>query len=383
MIVEAAGAAFPSYTFEVDSRAGLNLAIPLKGISLGFNFMQAERAVGSVTLSEAHTYGLDADYLLRRLLVWTSDPRVKATLGNMARTSQAGGNMSPIFLRVIGRVYLVGGVDVSLTNSRTTDANGKTSNMDAVDLTSIEPGKIRTTPKKPADGAGGETTSGGSGEGNTNTSTTNPATTQPAATDAANSTNASGEQEEDAALNAEKLNTRTTPNPLPGGAVAFQLATNRSVSMRESFPHPLVVGYIGFDVPILSTGEIGAPIATLYQLENITAKTQFNESLTLGDFTVTMNDLASQREALTAMARSDQPGERMKAIRIATKVANENDIAASVVSAKPGSELTAAEAESLIDDFFQKINLYTVTHGGESARSLIINAINSAMAEQK
>ena len=53
----------------------------------------------------------------------------------------------------------------------------------------------------------------------------------------------------------------------PGGAVRVAQASRRSVTLSETFDRPLVVGYLGFDVPVLPTGELGVPIATINQLE--------------------------------------------------------------------------------------------------------------------
>lgn len=41
----------------------------------------------------------------------------------------------------------------------------------------------------------------------------------------------------------------------------------RTIMMKEAFPEPVIVGYIGFDIPILEGGYLGAPISTLNQLK--------------------------------------------------------------------------------------------------------------------
>ncbi|MCP3904325.1 MAG: hypothetical protein GY715_11905 [Planctomycetes bacterium] len=48
----------------------------------------------------------------------------------------------------------------------------------------------------------------------------------------------------------------------PGASFRFTAASARSVSMSETFENPLVVGYLGFDVPIGVDGELGRPIPT-------------------------------------------------------------------------------------------------------------------------
>jgi hypothetical protein len=46
------------------------------------------------------------------------------------------------------------------------------------------------------------------------------------------------------------------------GRVRVTAASPRSVALTERFESPLVFGYLGFDVPILDGGELGAPIPT-------------------------------------------------------------------------------------------------------------------------
>lgn len=48
----------------------------------------------------------------------------------------------------------------------------------------------------------------------------------------------------------------------PGGSVRIAAASSRSISMSESFNPPLIIGYLGFDVAILSGGVLGEPIPT-------------------------------------------------------------------------------------------------------------------------
>jgi hypothetical protein len=48
----------------------------------------------------------------------------------------------------------------------------------------------------------------------------------------------------------------------PGASVRFTAASARSISMSEKFKVPLVVGYLGFDVPIGAGGHLGVPIPT-------------------------------------------------------------------------------------------------------------------------
>jgi hypothetical protein len=53
---------------------------------------------------------------------------------------------------------------------------------------------------------------------------------------------------------------------LPGAKFKIATASSRSVTLEQEFERPLVIGYIGFDMPILKGGRLGAPISTLDQL---------------------------------------------------------------------------------------------------------------------
>ena len=53
---------------------------------------------------------------------------------------------------------------------------------------------------------------------------------------------------------------------LPGGTVKVASASSRSVSLVETFTRPLVIGYIGFDIPIEAGGRLGTSKPTQSQL---------------------------------------------------------------------------------------------------------------------
>ena len=44
------------------------------------------------------------------------------------------------------------------------------------------------------------------------------------------------------------------------------MASSRSVTMDETFPRPLVIGYLGFDIPILERGRLGPLFSTQARL---------------------------------------------------------------------------------------------------------------------
>jgi hypothetical protein len=75
-----------------------------------------------------------------------------------------------------------------------------------------------------------------------------------------------------------------------GGKLRLTAASARSVSMTETFDPPLVFGYLGFDVPILQGGDLGAPIPTHANLTNevsLVKSPEVSQALDLGRSVVT------------------------------------------------------------------------------------------------
>jgi hypothetical protein len=188
-------AAFPTYTFEVSSGLSGAAALPIQGIPVGLNFLNTQKASGTVTIADARTYGASEEALYEGLTRW-----------------------APVYLRVVSRVYLTGAVVVSLSRS---DAGGA----------GVEVGKAPKVPPM---------------------------------TDENGDLNPSYQQVLDA------LNTK--PDPVTelaeaGGALQFVAASSSTVTMAESFDTLLVIGYLGFDVPVYRGGVLGAPIPTFERLE--------------------------------------------------------------------------------------------------------------------
>jgi hypothetical protein len=216
--IPAPRAAFPSYNFAADATNGLQLALPLQGVPLGLGLMQTDKATGSATISDAYTYGVSMELALDALRKWHQDRyaddglSIISALAHIARNSP-----SPVYLRVVTRVYLTGGVVVSMFNAN------------------AESGAV----------AGGVA----------------PA---PANVDLGQEVSGAANQSVLDAASQIFKNVNAAP---PGGAVRVAQASRRSVTLSETFDRPLVVGYLGFDVPVLPTGELGVPIATINQLE--------------------------------------------------------------------------------------------------------------------
>jgi len=219
--IAAPRAAFPTYTFEMTRGTGMSLALPVHGVPVGFNYLNTDKATGTVTLLDAHTYSADTNELDLALRKWASDFTMTTSLAQAVEIS----GEEYLYLRVVTRVYLVGGVAVSLTSAETSGAQLSAGNAPAV------PTMIPTT------------------EASTNysnllNSLSNQANGVPAATGA------------DAAKAAASV------IPKIGGSVQFTQATSSGVSMNETFDHPLVIGYLGFDVAVDKKGELGPRVPT-------------------------------------------------------------------------------------------------------------------------
>lgn len=211
---------FPAYSFSVDANGKLDLAVPISGLPVALGLLAGSKASGQVIIKDAFTYGLPLQSMDDILRTWASRRDVQASLRYLVQAHFP----TPIYLRVVNRVYLTGAVDVGIQSDGSFGgalAAGKTQDADA----------------SAAPQAAGST---GDGQLTSLTDKVNAALAKSAA--------------------------------MPRGAVAFQLATSRSVALRETFERPLVIGYIAFDVPVLSDGRIGPPSLTREALANGIAK---------------------------------------------------------------------------------------------------------------
>lgn len=202
-------AAFPTYSFEAESSGGLGLAIPIKGIPVGMNFLRADRVKGTITIADARTFAADQTDLYSALVNWIDiKPDVRAMIRNTLK--QTGRDY--LFLRVVSRVYLTGAVVVSLQRSDSTAAGVSAGNAPNLNLVK-------------ADGTVDENID--------------------------NALKALNEQ-----------STKITEPFAAGGTIKFASASSSSVTLSESFDRLLVIGYLGFDVPVFKGAVLGAPIPT-------------------------------------------------------------------------------------------------------------------------
>jgi hypothetical protein len=230
-------AKFPSYSFAVSRSTGLNVAIPVQGVPLGLNLLDSGSANGTITMKDSYTYGLPARILFSSLIDWSTKNAAYLQQFAPPRTVPGGKPAQPFFLRVVNRVYLVKTVDVSLFDNRATGATGSAGVPRTVELLNIANATDAAKRFEQVNQI-------------ISKATQPPGSEQPAVT------------AEGAAADAAK------GAPLAGGTVKVAMATNRSISLVESFARPLVIGYLAFDFPILDGGAMGAPVATFAQLEN-------------------------------------------------------------------------------------------------------------------
>lgn len=325
---EAPLAAFPTYSFDVSRSGGLSLALPVQGIPIALGLAGAERAQASVTLSDAIAYGLATNELFEALNGWSRRPEVRAMLWLLHDQAAARPDerQRMLFLRVINRVYFVGGVNVALN---TTEAFG---------------GDVR----------GGSAAAGGAG------GAANPAA-RLAMPDLS---------ERDAVANYRdnlKVLSDAVSSTLPGGDIRFGYLADNFVSLNETFPRPLAIGFIGFDVPILEGGLLGVPIATRTRMDDPSAVQPLPTTMgTLSqdewNHTLRMNEL--HRLAASADA-ADQARSVAAAKSAAASLASRPRMAAfnEWMAANP-----SASPSDLVDHFIVAADSI-VSEGGGDARA--------------
>lgn len=216
----APGAAFPSYTFQVKKGFGANLAIPIQSVPVGLSILRTGDASGTVNIAGASTYGLPITVLSPQVDDWARANRDFLRTYAPHTTTNAKGK--PIeeqnYLRVVYRVYVAGGVSVSLVSN---EASG---------------GRVDAGASKPI-----------------------------AIPDAGEAADAAK------ALQGIQSNiSQSVASTTPGANVTVAMASSRSVAMNETFPRPLVIGYLAFDRPIREDGSLGPPMSTQARVEQRT-----------------------------------------------------------------------------------------------------------------
>lgn len=243
-------ASFPTYNFTVNSGAGVNLAVPIQGVPIALGLMNTAKAKGAMTIGKSYTYGLDNAILRGEVLRWAATNR--EWLRSYRPVVDKDGEKKHSFLRIVSRIYAIGSINVSMHNDESTSGE-------------LGGGANKNVPIEIL-------------------------------------------KDQDSAENYKRalgVFNEALKDQLPGGKVKFAMASSRAVSLNEQFDRPLVIGYVGFDMPILEGGRLGAPISTLAQL---------NETQTLpSEADINIYRLSAFSHMLQALI--DIPGPRADEIR--------------------------------------------------------------------
>ncbi|HEY0372594.1 MAG TPA: hypothetical protein VGD79_11370 [Thermoanaerobaculia bacterium] len=251
----APGAAFPSYTFQVKRGAGATLAIPIQAVPVGLSLLQTGDAYGTVNITSASTYGLPITVLSPQVDAWAAENQnfLRQYTPRTVAGRRGKSELDEHYVRVVYRVYVAGGVNVSLMANESRGGRADAGASKAIALF-----------------------------------------------DAGDTTNAAN-----AAKNYQSMLTslsQSVASATPGANVTIASASSRGVAMNETFPRPLVIGYLAFDRPIEADGRLGAPLPTEARVsgEHVSGATAvFAEDSNADKLRAWLGDDAARREALT------------------------------------------------------------------------------------
>jgi hypothetical protein len=223
----APGAAFPSYTFQVKRGAGASLAIPIQSVPVGLSLLQTSDAYGTVNITNASTYGLPVTVMSPQVEEWAAGNKGFLQQYGPRRTTDKRGRPSveQNYVRTIYRIYVAGSINVSLISNAS---------------------------------AGGRLDAGA-------------ATKSPTLFDAGGTTEAANAASNYASVLSSL--SQSIASATPGGSVTLASASSRSVAMNETFPRPLVIGYLAFDRAINDAGVLGPPLPTMARVTGRTVPT--------------------------------------------------------------------------------------------------------------
>lgn len=212
----APGAAFPSYTFSVKRGAGATLALPINAVPVGLSLLHTGSATGTVEISTSSTYGLPIIDINPQIDEWANANR---DFLKIYGPQMVDGKPMTNYVRVVYRVYVAGGVNVSIVNDESTGARGDAGASKSLQLF-----------------------------------------------DAGSTTEAVN-----AAENYQKILSalsQSVASTTPGASVTISSASSRAIAMNEVFPRPLVIGYLAFDRAIDASGRLGPPLPTHARVQN-------------------------------------------------------------------------------------------------------------------
>lgn len=224
-------AGFPTYSFSVSQSQGLSVAIPVQSVPVGLNLLNSSSASGTISLKDTYTYALPARSMYDAVMEWAKANENYLDQLSKTASSDPKKQVPEHFLRVINRVYLVKNVNVTLFSNRAFGAGASAGVPGKVELLNIAEDGAKA--KKQFDAVN--------------------SILDKAATDKPSTGSAPAAD---------------SPSPIAaGGTIRLAMATDRSVSLVETFKRPLVFGYLASDFRILEGGKLSAPVATFLQLE--------------------------------------------------------------------------------------------------------------------
>lgn len=303
--------AFPTYSFQAQSGFGLSAAFPIQGMPLALGYLGSDQVNGSVTIADARTYGGDEGELLTMLHDWAESPREQRILSETVRNAAP----TAVYLRVVSRVYLARALEVSLLRARTSNSS------------------IKVGPAGEASLANAGSTPGENFDSLLN-SLNSQASTILSATQA-------------------------------GGALKFVAASGSSVGLVQAFDRLLVVGYLGFDVPVYAGGDLGVPIPTFQRLQG--KMDGLREAV--GPLSMSQAQFKANQLALDALAGND-PGRAMELTRLVTEALGGTEFKAvrSELHAETGVPADAARVKQLVLRFYRSAVNYVSVNGREGPR---------------
>jgi hypothetical protein len=224
-------AAFPSYGFDIQQGQSFSLSIPVKGVPVAMSLLGAQAAKCSLTIKDAHTYGIDSLQIEKQVRDWAADNLgfLRSFPPEETRKWCMFTNKEQYYVRIVTRVYLAREFNVSVS---TADSRGL---------------GLTAGLKMPANMA------------------------QPSA-DAKGKYDTSKMYKD--TLEAINTNLEGAPDPTSrpagpnfGASLRVVAASSRYVSLDEKLPRPVVVGYLAIDLPIMADGKLGRRVSTLGLLE--------------------------------------------------------------------------------------------------------------------
>lgn len=288
-------AAFPSYSFEVGGSQGFGIGVPLQAVNIGLNLTRSTHAVGSVSIRDAYTYGVDVASLLEDLDIWAQRNPDRLKPYRASRDKEGKRYRPRAYLRVVSRVYVARALDVYLQSTAKIDGgadaqlaglgaglgqlvgNTVDRTLDRVQgLDALNCGLAGGSPvRRVRDLVGGVLGRAGAPlERVTEVACRLPPDTVDRLMQ---DTDLQGRVKGLTQMlgNAVDLGVPTSLlSALPSVRLKVTSYTDSSVGMTERFERPLAVGYVGFDVPIDDRGELGPPMPSFAVLERSAIRTE-------------------------------------------------------------------------------------------------------------